>query len=47
MAISLNYYPKDFKFSVYEGLIHRKFCKDMVWITVGFNQPLKTFSVNF
>ena len=24
--ISLDYYPKDFKFSGYEGLIHRKIC---------------------
>ena len=26
VAISLDHYPKDFKFSGYEGLIHRKIC---------------------
>ena len=47
MAISLDFYPWDFEFSGYEGLIHQKICsknqKDMLGIKVGFNQPLNSF----
>ena len=43
MGISLDYNPKDFKFSEYEGLIQGKICHR----EVGFRQTLRSFSVCF